>query len=193
MDAEHLGDRISATQVGDDSGGRLMVHGEIMRKSLEESQAILDRDRSVFRVFNLPMTRQILANWLAEGLGRRAMTQADLARAVRMEPSKISKIIRLEREMNAEELLRIAYVLDLEPPLLPDITKSVIVPRPDAEDDPEDERLFDLAIQMAAEDEAISANGLAKNSDFLHDVYRHYVRLRKLSRRAVQRRPAASN
>jgi transcriptional regulator with XRE-family HTH domain len=169
------------------------MHAAIMRKSLEQSQAILARDTSVFRVFNLAMTRKLIAEWLDSGLKQRSMKQADLARAVRMEPSKISKIIRLEREMNAEELLRIAYVLDLEPPLLPDLGKSVRMPRPDAEEDPEDERLFDLAIQMAADEEAVAANGLARNGEFLHDVYHHYIRLKKLNRRAMSRRPVTSN
>src|SRR3954454_8654468 len=62
-------------------------------------------------IYQLPGRYEMDANWFQQALDRAGVTQADLARHLRLAPSAVSRMLKGERQMKLLEAVQVANFL----------------------------------------------------------------------------------
>lgn len=85
-------------------------------------------------------------DWLTEELNRRGWSKSELARQAGLSPSIVSKMLLGDRNITADQCIKLAQALGLSPVLL--LVKAGILPPQESSNDPTIEELLDIARQL---------------------------------------------
>ena len=96
---------------------------EISQHNKRNNMSFFDKDDSSLHVHNLTMptteASSILSKWLIEAIEKAQTNQSALARSVGLTSQKVNRVVKGEREMTAEELIRFSAKLNAPIPSLP--------------------------------------------------------------------------
>lgn len=118
VDADHVGDVPVSAALPNDVDGRV-AHGGTLRYSqlnCKHEIAIFATDFRCEIRNTSPMAKVDYVGWIREQLDRKGVRQADLARALKLAPDKLSKIMIDERDIKVEELRMMIEYFGTTPP-----------------------------------------------------------------------------